>query len=282
MQEKKSARIAFWGTPDLTIEYLNSFETEGVLPVAIITNPDRPKGRGQELASPAPKIWAAGRGIPVFQPEKLDELFFEEIKKLDLDTSIVVAYGKIIPQNFIDIPKQGTLNVHYSLLPYLRGASPVESVILNGDTVTGISIQKMAFKLDSGPIIAEEKMEIDPNETAPELRMRLTKRACVLLNETLPKYLDNQITPVPQDESNATRCGKTKKEDGEIDPSGDAVKNFNKYRAHFEWPRTFFFSNGKRIIVTQATFKDNAFVIEKVLPEGKKEIAVGDFLRNQK
>ncbi len=277
----KNKKIAFWGTPDLTLEYLNSFERAGFLPIAIITNPDRPKGRGHELSSPAPKIWATERNIPVLQPEKLNDDFFEVLKNLDLDISIVVAYGKIIPERFINLPKSGTLNVHYSILPHLRGASPVESAILIGDTETGISIQKMAFKLDSGPIIAEETMTIDSNETAPALRARLTARAQELLLITLPDYLDGKVTPKPQDETKATHCGKSKKEDGLIDPNGNAILNYNKFRAHFEWPRTYFFINEKRVIITKAKFENNQFVIEKVLPEGKKEIAYSDFLRNQ-
>ena len=279
-------KIAFWGTPDLTIEYLDALQTAGMTPVVIVTNPDRPKGRGHELASPAPKIWAEKNNIPVLQPEKLDDAFFSTLSSYDLDISIIVAYGKIISQRCIDIPKHGSVNVHYSKLPYLRGASPVESAILAGDTETGTSIQQMAFKLDSGAIITEETMAIDPNETAPALRMRLTKSAAQLLVATLPKYLAGEITLKVQDESLATHCGKIQKELGEIDPTGDSTINYRKYRAYFEWPRTYFFvQNGDkktRVIITQASFQNGDFIIEKVLPEGKKEIAYSDFLRNQK
>ncbi|MEI6316607.1 MAG: methionyl-tRNA formyltransferase, partial [bacterium] len=120
-------RIAFWGTPELTITYLDNLEAHGMTPVVIVTNPDRPKGRGHELTPPAPKLWAQKRNIPVLQPEKLDMDFFAELSKFNLDISIVVAYGKIIPQEFIDLPKHKTLNVHYSLLPKYRGAAPTES-----------------------------------------------------------------------------------------------------------------------------------------------------------
>ena len=144
----------------------------------------------------------------------------------------------------------------------------------------------MAFKLDSGAIITEETMAIDPDETAPALRMRLTKSAAQLLVATIPKYLAGEITPKAQDESLATHCGKIQKESGEIDPAGDPVLNYRKYRAYFEWPRTYFFiqSGDKktRVIVTKASFQNGNFIIEKVLPEGKKEIAYSDFLRNQK
>ena len=210
-----------------------------------------------------------------------------------MDISIVVAYGRIIPQGFIDLPKYKTLNVHYSLLPKYRGAAPTESSILSGDTETGCSIQVMAFKLDSGPIIAEEKIQIGDDENTTELRERLTNLGVKMLVETLPKYFAGEIIPREQDDSQATRSKKIKKEDGLIDPSGDAIENYKKFRAYIEWPRTYFFvddsasakaSDGqkKRVIITKATLQNNQFVIEKVLPEGKKEIAYGDFLRNQK
>ena len=279
-------RIAFWGTPDLTLEYLDTLERIGMTPVVIVTNPDRPKGRGHEMASPSPKLWGNERNIPVLQPEKLDDAFFATLTSFNLNLSIVVAYGKIISERCINLPTHGTLNVHYSLLPYLRGASPVESAILAGDTQTGISIQKMAFKLDSGPLIAEQTVTIEPSETAPALRTRLTHIAQDVIAKILPKYLKGEITPVPQDESLATHCGKMTKESGEIDQNADAVINYNKFRAHFEWPRTYFFieQNDKktRVIVTDAALVNGAFVIRKVLPEGKKEIAYSDFLRNLK
>ena len=282
MSEKKHLRIAFWGTPDLTIEYLNALEHANILPVAIITNPDRPKGRGNELTSPAPKTWATARNITVFQPEKLDDTFFEEIKNLDLDISIVVAYGRIIPQEFIDLPKHKTLNVHYSLLPKYRGAAPTESAILAGDNETGCSIQVMAFKLDSGPIILEEKIHIGNDENTTELRGRLTELGANMLVSILPKYLAGETIPKIQDDSQATRSKKIKKEDGLIDPTGDALENYRKFRAYVEWPRTYFFVHEKRVIITKATFANDTFVIKKVLPEGKKEVAYSDFLRNQK
>ena len=279
-------RIAFWGTPDLTIEYLDALESNGMTPIAIITNPDRPKGRGHELASPAPKTWAEKRNIPVFQPEKLDDEFFAQLQNLNLDISIVVAYGKIMPQEFIDLPKHKTINVHYSLLPKYRGAAPTASAILAGDAETGCSIQIMAFKLDSGPIISDKKIEIGENENTTELRGRLTKLGSKLLIDILPTYLSEKTISRTQDDSQATRSKKIKKEDGLIDPNGVAVENYRKFRAYIEWPRTYFFHehNGQkiRLIITSAKLENNQFIIEKILPEGKKEIAYSDFLRNLK
>lgn len=274
-------KIAFWGTPDLTIEYLNALEQAGFLPVVVVTNPDRPKGRGYQVSASPAKVWAQAHNIPVLQPEKLDDNFFAELSKFDLDISLVVAYGRIISQELIDLPKYKTLNVHYSLLPKYRGAAPTESAILAGETETGCSIQVMNFKLDSGPIIVEEETQIGENETTTELRGRLTTLGAKLLVEVLPKYLAGEITLREQNDGDATRSKKIKKEDGLIDLAGNAQENYRKFRAYIEWPRTYYFQDDKRIIVTGAHLENNIFVIDRVLPEGKKEIAYGDFLRNR-
>jgi len=279
-------RIAFWGTPELTAVYLDALDAAGMTPVVIVTNPDRPKGRGQELAPTPAKMWAQARGIPVLEPEKMDEAFAIQLGAFHPDISIVVAYGSIIPERLITLPEHKTLNVHYSLLPRFRGASPTEAAILAGDEATGVAIQVMAQKLDSGPIVAQEWTPIGEDETAPELRARLTDIGARLLVEKLPDYLEGRLQPVPQDEISATRCGKMHKEDGLIDPEGDALSNYRKYRAYFEWPRTYFFieQTGRqmRVIITEAAYENDAFVIKRVLPEGKKEMNYADFLRGLK
>ncbi len=274
-------KIAFWGTPELTVTYLDALHNAGMTPCVIITNPDRPKGRGNVLTATPAKLWGEAHGITVLQPAKLDETFNFQLSTFDLDISIVVAYGSIIPENIINLPKYKTLNVHYSLLPKYRGAAPTESAILAGDQVTGSSIQVMAFKLDSGPIIAEETLTIGETETTTELRARLTEAGAKLLIEILPKYIAGKVTPREQDDSLATRSKKIKKEDGLIDPSGDAIENYRKFKAYIEWPRTYFFQNDKRVIITQAHLENNEFIIDRVLPEGKKEISYSEFTRNQ-
>lgn len=275
--------LAFWGTPDLTIKYLDALNNAGYKPSVIITNPDRPKGRGHELSAPPAKEWALKHGVPVLQPEKLDEDFFLHLESYFLDISVVVAYGKIIPEKFIELPKHKTLNVHYSLLPHLRGASPTESAILLGDKETGSAIQIMKQKLDSGPIIAVQKTEIGEDETTTELRGRLTDIGAGLLVQILPEYLSGNLTGTVQDESMVTHSGKIKKEDGLLDLSGDPIANYRKYRAYIEWPRTYFFTkDNKRVIITKAHMGDGLFIIDKVLPEGKKEIGFKEFESNQK
>jgi len=271
-------KFIFWGTPDVARDTLDILKEKGHKPSLVVTAPDKPKGRKMLITPPPVKTWAIENNIPFFQPEKLDENFCNELKPSCLEPSclfVVVAYGKIIPKGILNMPKLGSINIHYSLLPKYRGASPVESAILNGDTETGVTIQKMKFEMDAGPIIAQEKVAIQPDEKAPDLRKRLIKIGAELLVKTLQTPSASSHSPLAggekQDESNATYCGKIKKEDGLIDLEEDGVKNYNKFRAYAGWPRTFFFKDGKRIIITQAKLEDNKFIIEKIIPEGGKE-----------
>lgn len=266
--------FAFFGTPEVASETLEILKQGGFLPSLIVTSPDKPQGRKMLVTPPPVKVWAQENNIPFIQPEKLSK---EEIKN-NFDLFVVVAYGKIIPESILNMPRLGSINIHYSLLPKYRGASPVESAILNGETETGVTIQKMVYKMDAGPVIALEKLNILPDETTPELRKRLTKLGGELLVETLetPSLRSgSEHSPFAggekQDESQATFCKKIKKEDGLIDLNDDPVKNYNKFRAYAHWPRTFFFQDGKRVIITDATLQNNQFIIRKIIPEGGKE-----------
>ena len=238
------------------------------------------KGEGEELL--LQMLDDIENNIPLLQPEKIDESYVatikNELEKLGASLFIVVAYGKILPETLINIPTLGTLNIHYSLLPKWRGASPVESAILHGDTETGVSIQKMVFKLDAGPVIAEEKTSIHPNETAPELRTRLIEIGGDLLAKKLPEFVNGMLSLTKQSEELATRSGKIKKEDGLVNPLSDDPKTlWNKYRAYFGWPGIYFFDeNNKRVKITDASLKDGKFVVKKIIPEGKKEIIISN------
>ncbi len=265
--------FVFFGTPDVASETLEILKQAGYLPSLIVTATDKPQGRKMLLTPPTVKIWAMENNIPFLQPEKIDEEFTLKLSTLDFQLSLVVAYGKILPEEILNIPKLGSFNIHYSLLPKYRGASPVESTILNGETKTGVTIQKMAFKMDAGAIVAQTETEIGVTETAPELRSRLIKIGGDLLVETLPKIIDGSITETEQNENEATFCKKIKKEDGQIDLDADPKQNYNKFRAYAHWPRTFFFKDGKRIIITDASLIDGKFVINKIIPEGGKETA---------
>ena len=274
----KKLNFVFFGTPDVASETLQILKESSYLPSLIITSPDKPQGRKMIVSPPPVKIWAIENRIPYIQPKTLTKEEVGNVLRNNIpDFFLVVAYGKIIDEDILNMPKFGSINIHYSLLPKYRGASPVESAILNGDTVTGVSIQKMKFKMDSGPIIAQEKVEIFPNEKASELRTRLIKIGGELLIKILPEFIAGKIHEAKQDESQATFCKKIKKEDGLIDLNGNAIKNYNKFRAYATWPRTFFFKNGKRIIITDVALENGKFMIKKVLPEGKKEIKWEEF-----
>jgi len=270
--------FVFWGTPDVASETLEILKQAGFLPSLIITSLDKPQGRKMLITPPPVKVWATLNKIPYLQPEKLNEDFFNQLQATSYKLSVVVAYGKIIPEKILNMPEFGSINIHYSLLPKYRGASPVESAILNGDVETGVTIQKMEFKMDSGPIIAQEKVKISPDEKAPELRKRLIKQGGEILVKILPEFIAGKIKLIPQNESLASVCGKIKKEDGLIN-LGAELPNvlYNKFRAYATWPRIFFFKDGKRIIITNAELIDNKFVIKKVLPEGRKEITWEEF-----
>ncbi len=267
----KNIQFAFWGTPSVASDTLQILIYNGLTPSVIITNPDRKQGRGLELTQSPVKVLALKHGIQVLTPETIDDDFINNFSKLNIDLSIVVAYGSILPENIINMPKFGTLNIHYSLLPKYRGASPLESALLSGDSETGVTIQKMVKKLDAGDIVATESLNINQTITKDELRNELIELGANLLIKILPDYMENKITTVPQDENQATHCGKIKKENGLIDLNDDTNINYNKYRAYSGWPGIYFFQDGKRIKVTSAHLEDGKFVIDRVIPEGKKE-----------
>lgn len=272
--------FAFFGTPEVASETLEILFGAGYVPKIIITSPDRRAGRGMHMTESPVSIWAKEHNIECIKPEKLDGSFFEEFKKYDFDLSIVIAYGKILKEDLIKAPKLGTINIHYSLLPKYRGASPVEEALLNGDEVTGVCIQQMEFKLDSGPIIAKQEMPIDKDELKPDLLKKLTKIGGELLRDKLEDIFNKDIELEAQDESGASYCTKINKEDGQIGQNSNPLLDYNKYRAFYGWPGVYFFHNGKRIKVTSARYENDSFIIERVIPEGKKEIDYSDFLKS--
>lgn len=265
----------FFGTPSVASETLRILLSHGYTPALVVTAADRPQGRGLALTPSPVKLLALEKGIPILTPEQINEKTLTEIQRLGAAYALVVAYGKILPQSLIDLFPLGVLNVHYSLLPAHRGASPVEAALLNNDSTTGVTIQKMVFELDAGDILAAEETAITPTETALELRPRLISMGGELLARTLPAFESGTATYTPQDHAKASRCRKIPKEARELDPSGDPQENWNKYRAYAEGPGTHFFieRDGRRIRVKikKARFENGRFIIERVVPEGKKE-----------
>lgn len=269
MQENK-LNFVFFGTPDVASETLEILKQSGFLPTLIVTSPDAQKGRGLQMQASPAALFAEQNNIPCLKPQKITDEFVNSLPSTDLN--IVIAYGKILPENLIKLPRLGSINIHYSLLPKYRGASPLESALLNDDATTGIAIQQMEYKMDSGPILSQVEVPINATDTIIEMREKLITLGANTLVEILPKIFNQEIKPTPQDPTAATFCKKIKKEDGLVNFELDSAETiYNKYRAYKIWPRTYFFKDGKRIIITDAILEDNKFIIKKVIPEGGKE-----------
>lgn len=273
----------FFGTPYVARDTLALLVERGYTPSLVVSTPDVRRGRGMELQPSETKAWALAHDIPVLTPEKLNADVLEEIGTYHAEYAVVVAYGKIFPSSFLIAFPLGVINIHYSLLPKYRGASPVESALLHGETVTGVTIQKMVKELDAGDILAVREVSIESTETTRELRPRLIQEGAELLADILPSFEEGSLSALPQNHKEATHAGKIAKEDGLLDLTGDATTNWNKYRAYAESPGTFFYANkdGKkmRVKIKTATFKNNAFAPDRIVPEGKKEMSYVDFIR---
>ena len=238
----KDPRVIFAGTPDFALASLSALVEAGFAPVAVLTQPDRPAGRGKRMTASPVKRFATERGIPVMQPTTLrDEGIVNELQALEPDVMIVAAYGLILPQNVLDIPGRGCVNVHASLLPRWRGAAPIQAAILAGDETSGVCLMAMTAGLDCGPVFASASLAIAADETAGELHDRLAKLGSELLVAELGDILDKKITAVPQDESAATYAGKIQTRDARLDWSQSASDLARCVRAYSPVPGAFFF-----------------------------------------
>lgn len=268
--------VVFFGTPRFAVLALNALEVGGVIPALVVTAPDKPRGRGQKVSPSPVKEWALERGIDVISPATLkDEALAAELKNTEWDVFIVAAYGKLLPKNILEIPRRGCLNIHPSLLPRFRGASPVLSAILADERSTGVSIMRMEEKMDTGPLVAQARVEIAPEDWPPKgsiLEDMLATEGGNLLAEVLPEWLGGKITPEPQDENKATYTKKFGDTDALLDLEAAPREQFLKIRAFDKNPRAYFLKKGERVIVTEADYKDGTLEILKVIPEGKKEM----------
>lgn len=267
MKKKSDFSFAFFGTPRFAVGVLDELEKVGITPDIIVTQPDKPAGRGLELQAPPVKTWALKRNVPLVQ-----DLSTFDFSLLTFDLFIVVAYGKILPKELWARPHKGTLNVHPSLLPKFRGPSPIESQILADDPKCGITIIALDDEVDHGPIVAQAS--VTPEEwpiKASLLEELLAQEGGKLLAEAIPPYMEGSIVPEPQDHTKATFTKKIKKEMGLIDLAADGYQNYLKFCAYDEWPGTFFFKDGVRIKITDAVYEGGLFRILKIIPEGKKE-----------
>ncbi|MEI6480018.1 MAG: methionyl-tRNA formyltransferase [bacterium] len=281
-----SIKFVFWGTSEFSVYILNSLKERGFLPSLIVSTPDKPQGRKLEIKPTHTKTWAEIHNIPVFQPEKLNDEAFEKLSKEEWDVFIVASYGKIIPERFLNIPKSKTLNVHPSLLPELRGPSPIESCILRDIKNTGVSIMQLDKEMDHGPIVIQKEYTITEWPKREELEKSFGYLGGELLADILPGWINGKIQEKEQDHSKATYCKKIEKQEALIDMSDEPYLNFRKIQAYSGWPCAFFFvkNNEKniRVVVKDAEFKNGELIIARVIPEGKKEMSYQDFLRGLK
>lgn len=277
-------RFALFGTGRIARAVTEELERAGHLPVLVITAPDKPAGRGLESTPSPVKAWARTHEIETLQPEKIDFHILETMNMSEWDVFVVADYGLILPKDLLAIPKHGTLNMHPSLLPRLRGPSPIRSTILLGEDA-GVSVMLMDEKMDHGPVIAQKK--VAPPESPPRgsaLDELLAREGGKLLAQVFPAWIAGEIEAQEQQHDIATYTKKFSKEDGLLDLSADPRQNLLKIRAFEGWPGTyaFFERSGKRlrVAILDAEVRNDALVLTRVKPEGRDEMAYEDFLRS--
>ena len=286
-------KIVFLGTPDLAVPFLEALINESDFEIqAVITQPDRPVGRKQILTPSPVKEFALSKKLPIFEPENLRGVKGaegdERVKGIffplsSADIAVVVAYGIIIPQTVLDLPWLGFLNVHPSLLPKYRGPSPIQSAIANGDEETGISIMLLNKGMDTGPILAQEKIILVADETQFSLTEKIKQLGPALLVETIKKYVAGEIKPQPQDDSQAVICKMLSRDSGKIDWSESVEKIDQKIRAYFPWPGSWteILHNGKtlRLKILKSKLQNNVLTLLEVQPEGRAPMAYEEFVK---
>lgn len=285
----KDFSFVFFGTGPLAESVLAALVRNGYTPSIVVTKPDSMQGRHMQLTAPHIKTWCEMKGIPVLQPKVLDKEFSNNLMSNVYSLFVVASYGKIIPDDILNIPKSGVLNVHPSLLPLYRGPSPIESALLDGVKTTGISIMKLDSGMDHGPILVQNSFTINPSATAQTLEVECGQLGGELLVQVLPHYLNETLIPKEQDHDKATICKKITKDLGEITLTTRADEVQRKFRALTPWPGLYFFITHKeketRIKVTSVDLLLEGTetlvasdIILKVIPEGKHEITWGDFV----
>ena len=294
-----ASRIVFMGTPPLAVSALRACLDLGEVP-AVITQPDKPRNRGQTVSPSAVKEFALGAGIPVLQPPKLrDPAFLEHLKRLRLDVCVVAAYGKILPEDLLALPAHGCVNVHASLLPRFRGAAPIQWAIASGDPKTGVCLMKMDAGLDTGPVLACEETPIRPDETFHSLQSTLAELGGQMLRKYLPLYLRGALAAVPQRSEDAVYAPILKREDGLLDFSRSALELERRIRAFDPWPGSFTAIGGKTLKIHRARVESatgapgevlsiapalevacgrGSLVLLEVQPAGKRSMSAKEFL----
>ncbi len=303
-------KILFMGTPDFALYSLQAITSQPDNEiVAVLTQADKPKGRGYTLTPPPVKVWALEHNIPVYQPATLrDGAFDETLRALDPDLIVVTAYGKLLPQSVLDYPKYGCLNVHTSLLPRWRGAAPMQRAILAGDTVTGVAIQQMDIGLDTGDVLVSREVPIGPDDNLEIVHDNLGEASREALCEALTQIKEGTLCPTKQDETQMTYAAKIEKSDCLIDFTADAQTVHNQIRALSPMPLAFTHTpDGKLLKVPQSRLLDpdcendvapgtvlsldgeiviacgrGRIALTTVLPEGKGRMAAADYIRGRR
>jgi methionyl-tRNA formyltransferase len=292
-------KIIFWGTPFFALPSLEALHKLGIVK-AVVTQPDRPAGRGQALQSSPIKKYAADNSLAVLQPDKLDQNFINELKNLLPATFVIVAFGKIIPQDILDLSELPALNIHPSQLPVLRGPSPIQTALLQGFDTTAVSLMQLDEKMDHGPILGQIEQAISPGDDYISLSDKLAVVGGQLLADNIQNYLDGNLEPQAQDDDQATICKLIKKEDGLIDWQKPVKEIINQIRAFILWPSSYTTLKGIEIKITKAITSleklapeeikidgdrllvgtgTEALQILELQPAGKKIMSAADFIR---
>ena len=256
-------KIIFMGTPDFAASALEKIVEAGHEITLVVTQPDKPKGRSGELQVSDVKACALKHGFPVFQPERIklpENVAY--LKNYEADIYVVAAFGQILSQEILDIPKFGCVNIHASLLPKYRGAAPIQQAIIDGEKTTGVTIMQMAAGMDTGDILLQREIPIDDNETGGGLFDKLSELGAELIVEALPKIERGELTPVMQDEKLATKCGKLSKNMGKIDFNKSAITIRNLIRGLNPWPSAYTRLDGKMLKIWSADAIDDKNVKE--------------------
>lgn len=268
-------RIIFMGTPDFACPTLQKLIDRGENVTTVITQPDRPKGRGQKLMPPPVKELALRHGITVLQPQKVrDPAFIEVIRELRPDLIVVVAFGQILPKALLDIPPNGCVNVHASLLPRYRGAAPLNWCLVNGEHETGVTTMLMDVGLDTGPMLLKRATPIDGNEDIASLHDRMAAMGAELLAETMDSLQSGQVRPEPQDDSLSCYAPMLKKEDGMVNWQRDAAQIHNQVRGLAVWPGAYTFLNDQPLKIYRTRVGQGSGVPGTVLRAAKGVIEV--------
>lgn len=298
-------KIIFMGTPDFAVNTLREIIQAGNEVTCVVTQPDKPRGRGKEMQSPPVKEYAVSQNLPVFQPVRIKEAeCVEQLRSYEADLIVVVAFGQILPQEILDMPKYGCINVHASLLPKYRGAAPIQWAVIKGEKISGVTIMQMDAGLDTGDMIAKTQVILDPQETGGSLHDRLAQAGAVLCVETIEKIKNHTVKKEGQDDSLSCYAKMLQKQMGNIDWTQDAETIERLIRGLNPWPSAYTHVNGKTLKIWKASVREDipdvepgqvkriggelfvqtgkgSLSLQEVQLEGKKRMLIDEFLRGK-